>query len=139
MLGERIGGDSSLILEELGNVAGLSDLTGQPDHLRKVVNQEQMMDAPSDEDVQTLVESALSPAEVSLEREAALHVSSQSAPPSARVFNVDGFSCVSYEAVCDILGRAVFVTGDDVYPATWVFTLVATRHEFALHRSQTMK
>ena len=82
---------------------------------------------------------ALSPAEVSLEHEAALHVSSQSVPPSARVFNVDGFLCVSYEAVSDILGRAVFVTGDDVYPGTWVFTLVATRHEFALHRSQTMK
>ena len=58
MLGERIGGDSSLILEELGNVAGLSDLTGQPAYLRNVVNQEQVMDAPSDEDVQTLVESA---------------------------------------------------------------------------------
>ena len=58
MLGERIGGDSSLILEELGNVAGLSDVTGQPDYLRNVVNQEQMMDAQSDEDVQTLVESA---------------------------------------------------------------------------------
>ena len=82
---------------------------------------------------------ALSPAEVSLEREAALHVSSQSAPPSARVFNVDGFSCVSYEAVSDILGRAVSATGDDVYPGTCVFTVVATRHEFALHRSQTMK
>ena len=45
MLGERIGGDSSLILEELGNVAGLSDLTGQPDYLRNVENQEQMMEA----------------------------------------------------------------------------------------------
>ena len=82
---------------------------------------------------------ALSPAELSLEREATLHVSSQSAPPSARVFNVDGCSCVSYQAFCDILGRAVFVTGDDVYPGTWVFTLVATLHESALHRSETMK
>ena len=47
-----------MILEELGNVAGLSDVTGQPDYLRNVANQEQIMVAPSDEDVQTLVESA---------------------------------------------------------------------------------
>ena len=54
-------------------------------------------------------------AEVLVEREPALPVSSQSAPPSARVFNVDGFSCVIDEPVRDMLGRAVFVTENDVF------------------------
>ena len=37
---------------------------------------------------------AFPPAEVSLERETALRVSSKLAPPSARVSNIDGFSQV---------------------------------------------
>ena len=45
------------------------------------------------------------PAEVSLERETALPVSSQCAPPSARVSNIDGFSWVIGEPVRDMLGR----------------------------------
>ena len=58
---------------------------------------------------------AFPPAEVSLEREAALSVSTQSVAPFDRVFNVDGFSWVIDEPVCDILGRAVLVTEDDVF------------------------
>ena len=50
------------------------------------------------------------PAEVSLEREAALRVSSQSTPLSTRGSKIDGFSWVIHESVRDILGRAVFVT-----------------------------
>ena len=38
---------------------------------------------------------ALPPAEASLEREAALLVSSQTTPPSACVFNIDGFFACS--------------------------------------------
>ena len=53
---------------------------------------------------------AFPPAEVSLEREAALPVSSQSTPPSARVSNIDAFSWVIDEPVRDMLGRAGFVT-----------------------------
>ena len=53
---------------------------------------------------------ALPPSEVSLEREAALPVNSQSAPPSARVLNVHGFSWVIDELVGGMLGRAVLVT-----------------------------
>ena len=47
-----------LFLEDLGNVAGLCDATGQSDYPRSLVNLEQITDAPSDEDVRTLVESA---------------------------------------------------------------------------------
>ena len=43
------------------------------------------------------------PAEVSLERDAALPVSSQSAPPYARVSNIDGCSWTD-ELVRDMLG-----------------------------------
>ena len=39
-------------------MAGLCDVTGQSDYQRSVVNLEQIMDAPSDEDVRKLVESA---------------------------------------------------------------------------------
>ena len=46
-----IGGGS----EDLGNVAGLFDVTGQSDYPRSVVNLEQVMDAPSD-DIRTLVD-----------------------------------------------------------------------------------
>ena len=42
----------------LGSAAGLHDVTGLDDHPRSVVNSEQFMDVPSDEDVLTLVESA---------------------------------------------------------------------------------
>ena len=44
-------------------------------------------------------------AEVSLERVAALPVSSQSVSPSARVANNDGFSLVIDEPVRDMLGQ----------------------------------
>ena len=54
-----IGGDSRFTLVDLGNVAGMFDVTGQSDYPRSVVNLEQIMDGPSDEDVRTLVESAL--------------------------------------------------------------------------------
>ena len=53
-----IGGDSRLLLEDLGSVAGLYDVTGQSDCPRNVVNLAQIMDAPSDEDARTLVETA---------------------------------------------------------------------------------
>ena len=51
----------------------------------------------------------------SLEREAALPVSSQSTPPSGRVSKLMVFSWVIDEPVRDMLGRAVFVTENDVY------------------------
>ena len=46
-----IGGDSRFILEDLGNVGGLFDVTGESDCLRGVFNMEHIMDAPSMEDV----------------------------------------------------------------------------------------
>ena len=49
---------SKFILKDMGNAAGLSDVTGQSEHPRSVVHLEQIMDAPSDEDVRSLVESA---------------------------------------------------------------------------------
>ena len=58
---------------------------------------------------------AFPPAEVPLERESALPVSTQSAPP---LFNVDGFSWVIDEPVCDVLGRALLATEDDVFLET---------------------
>ena len=58
---------------------------------------------------------ALPPVEASLEREAALTVSSQSTPPSARVSNIDGFSWVIDEPVLDMLGGAFFVIENDVF------------------------
>ena len=58
---------------------------------------------------------ALPSAEASLEGEAALLVTFQSTPPSARVSNIDGFSWVIDEPVCDRLGRAVFVTENNVF------------------------
>ena len=54
-------------------------------------------------------------AEVSLERETALLVSTRSTPPSACVFDVDGVSWVIDEPGRDILGRTVFVTENDVF------------------------
>ena len=42
-------------------------------------------------------------------------MTSQSAPPSARVFHVDVFSWVIDELVCVTLERAVFVTDDEVF------------------------
>ena len=53
-----IGGRSRFILQDLGNVAGLFDVTGQSDYPRSVVNLEQIMDARRNEDVRSLVESA---------------------------------------------------------------------------------
>ena len=52
-----IGGDSNFDLGGfLGNVAGLLHVTEQSDYPRSVVNLEQIMGGPSDEDVRTLVE-----------------------------------------------------------------------------------
>ena len=56
-----------------------------------------------------------SPAEVSLKREAALPMRSQSASQSARVFNVDGSSQVFVERVGCMSGRANFVTEQGVF------------------------
>ena len=53
-------------------------------------------------------------AEVLFEREAALPVSCQSAPSSALVSNIDVFSSVTDELVRDMIGRAVFVTENDI-------------------------
>ena len=47
-----------MILKDLGDVAGLLDVTGQLDCPRSVIDLEQIMGAPSDEDVQALVASA---------------------------------------------------------------------------------
>ena len=52
------GGDSRLILEDLGSAAGLHDVTGLSDYPRSVVNLEHIGDAPSGEDVRTFVWSA---------------------------------------------------------------------------------
>ena len=54
-------------------------------------------------------------ADGSLELEAALPVGSQSAPPSTHVLHVEGFPWVFVEPVGDLLGRATFVTEDDVF------------------------
>ena len=53
-----IGEKSRMSLEDLGYVAGLYDVTGQSCHPRNVVDLEQIRDAPSDDDIRTLVESA---------------------------------------------------------------------------------
>ena len=111
-------------MKDLGSIAGLYEVTGQSGYPRNVVKLEQIMEAPSAENTRTLVQSsrdealierfsglesavtchgcrisesycAFPPAEVSLEHDAALPVSSQSAPPCARVLNVDGFSWAS--------------------------------------------
>ena len=56
------------------------------------------------------------PAEATLEHEAALPVSSQSTPPSARISNLDGFSWVIDERARDVLGRMqFFVIESDVF------------------------
>ena len=160
-----IGAKSRMILRDWSTVAGLYDVTGRLSVRETVVNLQQIMDAPSDDDFRTVVESArdddlierrrwnpvvhcessvtvsrlgerrdvpvlgllsvmgfafrsrtaFPPAGVSLEHDAALSVSSQAAPPSARVLNVDGFSWVIGEPVFDTLGRAVFVTEDKAF------------------------
>ena len=53
-----IGGHSRLILEDLGKVDGLHGFTVHSDYPRNVVKSEQIMGAPSDDDIRTLVESA---------------------------------------------------------------------------------
>ena len=53
-----IGGESRLLLVDWRSVAGLYDVTGESDYLRNVVNLERIIDAPSDKDAWTLVESA---------------------------------------------------------------------------------
>ena len=55
-----ISGDKSrMILNELGNVAGLYDVSGQSGYPRNVVNLDQTVDAPRNDDTRMLVESAL--------------------------------------------------------------------------------
>ena len=49
---------SRLILEDMGSIAGLSEVTAQPGSSLNVVNLEQIMHSPSDEDIRTLVESS---------------------------------------------------------------------------------
>ena len=66
-------------------------------------------------DVASRSHSASPLAEVSLELEAALPVSSQSEPPCARVLQVGGFPLVFVELVGGMLGRATLVTEDDVF------------------------
>ena len=53
--------------------------------------------------------------EVSLEHDAVLLVSSQSAPPSARVLDVDVFLWVIGELVCGMHWRAVLVTKEKTF------------------------
>ena len=57
-------------------------------------------------------------------------VSSESFPPSARVSNIDGFSWVIDSPVRDMLGRAVFVTENELF---------LSAPEFAFQRSRTMQ
>ena len=74
---------------------------------------------------------AFPPAEVSLEREAALPVRSQSAPPSARVFKVDGSPRIFVECVGYMSGRTVLSLRSA--HSRWRF------HEFAFHCLQMMR
>ena len=53
-----IRGGSRFILEDLGSAVGLFDVTEQSDNSRSVVNLQQIMSAPSQEDVRSLVEAA---------------------------------------------------------------------------------
>ena len=53
-----IGGDSRLIVEDLGSIAVFHDVAGQSVHRRNVVDLEQFVDAPSHDDIWMLVESA---------------------------------------------------------------------------------
>ena len=60
--------------------------------------------------VASLVCTTFPPSGIALEHNDALLVGSQSAPPSARVLNVNGFSWVIGEPVCGVHGRSVRVT-----------------------------
>ena len=53
-----IGVKSKMTLQDLGNIDGLYDVIGQSGCPRNVVNLEQIWDAPSDDDIWTLVVSA---------------------------------------------------------------------------------
>ena len=53
-----IGDNSMLILEDLARVAGFCDVTVQSGYPRNVVHLEQIVDAPSVDDIRTLVESS---------------------------------------------------------------------------------
>ena len=53
-----IGGDSRFIPGGLGNAAGFFDVARQSDYPRSVVSLQQIMDAPSKQDVRSSVESA---------------------------------------------------------------------------------
>ena len=116
------------------------EVMGQSDYPRNVVNLELVVDAPSDEDVRTLVESARDEALMERRRHS-LVVNRElvnnwtCTPPSACVFKADGFSWVIDEPVGDILGRAILVTEDTWCPSTFV----AMAHEFAFRMLQTMK
>ena len=53
-----IGDKSRMNLKDLGCVVGFYDVDGQSGYPRNVVTLEQIMDAPSDDDIRTVVESA---------------------------------------------------------------------------------
>ena len=76
---------------------------------------------------------------VSLERETALLVSTQSTPPSARVFNVDGFR----ESLTNLFVMSLDERSSSLRMMssleTWVSTLVTTGDEFPFRILQTMK
>ena len=154
-----IGGDSAFILEDLGNVAGLLDVMGQCDYPRSVVFLEQIMNAPSNEDVRSLVESARDEAlmercrwNLVVDREPSFFISWTGEQLDlvargllSRVMGVTSRSRTAFpnrggftracgcfarefpiyttfrsrfidELFRDMLGRAVFVTENDVFP-----------------------
>ena len=84
-------------------------------------------------------QTVLSPSEVSLEGEAALPETSQSAPPSAHVLDVNGFSWVIDELVVTWLGEQVLSLRMLSSWVTWACNLLVTGREFAFHRLQTMR
>ena len=77
---------------------------------------------------------AFPPADVSLELEAALPMSSQSAPPSARVLHVDGFSWVFDEPVGDMLWRRTLRMMSSC--EIWVCTLGASYNDIVSWRGR---
>ena len=78
------------------------------------------------------------PGEVSLERETALLVSTQSTEPSGRVFNVDDFRESLKNLFVISLGERSSSLRMMSSLETWVSTLVAMGDEFAFRMLQTM-
>ena len=83
---QAFGGDSCVILKDLGDVADLLDVTGQLDCPQSVIDLEQIMGAPSDEDVQALVASASDEALVERRRR---NLAADRDPPSFLSWRVD--------------------------------------------------